>query len=113
MMRRSPVILAVATIAGFLAVRIQGPPDRACGGDAPYYSSVARALAAGEGYVLHRSPWPAAQDVTRLPLWPAMLVPGALLFPNAPEFLLVRWTGILVHAICAVLLSILTWRIWS
>jgi hypothetical protein len=113
MVKRSLAILAVGIAAGFLAVRTQGPLDRSGNGDAPYYSALARAVAAGEGYVLHRSPWPTVPDVTRLPLWPAMLVPGALLFPHAPEFLVVRWTAILVHAVCAVLLSILTWRVWS
>jgi hypothetical protein len=42
-----------------------------------------------------------------------LLTPGTRLLPQDDEGLLVRGTGILVHALAAVLMALLTFRIWS
>lgn len=107
------LIFFLALIAGYLMCIAGGPLSRPIGGDAPYYAGLARSLADGKGYVLDRSPWPHSASVGRLPLWPAILTPFVYSFPGADEYVIVRCTGMLLHAVAAVLLMLLTFRLWG
>lgn len=109
----SAPIFFLALGAGYVTCVAQAPLGRPIGGDAPYYVGLARSLADGKGYVLDRSPWPHTASVGRLPLWPVILTPFVYLFPGADEYAIVRCTGVLLHAIAAVLLMLLTFRLWG
>jgi hypothetical protein len=108
----SAAISVLALIAGYLMCIAGGPLARPIGGDAPYYAGLARSLAAGNGYVLDRTPWPHSASL-RPPLWPVILTPFVYLFPGAGEYAIVRCTTVLLHAIAAVLLMLLTFRLWG
>lgn len=110
------ILMGVGLFAGLLAALAclaGGPLNRNLHGDSPYYSDLAYSLSSGQGYVLHRSPWPTSPHVGRLPLWPALMTPGARLLPQDDEGSVVRGTGMLVHALAAILMALLTFRIWS
>ena len=105
------VVFLVGLAAAFVIVKSQGGFSRAAGGDGPEYIAVARSMAAGRGYINPHSHWPADPSLARLPLWPILLVPGALLLPNHTDGFLLRGTGALVHALGAVCLALLAFHL--
>jgi hypothetical protein len=107
----STLIFLLALLAGYLMSISLGPLARPMGADALFYVSLARSLVTGHGYVLEHSPWPHSPSL-RVPLWPAILAPVVYGFPGAGEYAIVRCTGILLHAVAAVLLMLLTFRLW-
>ncbi len=78
-------------------------------GDAPYYISIARGLAAGKGYVQAASPWPDAPATGRAPGWPAFLALAAVFFPGAEDTRLLRVTCACLNVGTAILISLLGW----
>jgi hypothetical protein len=108
------VVVSVALVAlmgASFSVWMLGPIDRPAFGDAPFYTGLASSMVHGDGYVLARSPWPDRPHLSRLPVWPVLIAAGMELAPNAHEFAVMRYVGILIHAASAVLLSILTYSL--
>jgi hypothetical protein len=106
------IVFLLALSVGFIAVRSAGPIDRYPGGDGPYYTGLAQSIAGGQGFVLKRSPWPNAPHLTRLPWWPALLTPGMWLFRHAGEYAVMRYTGVVIQSLAAVLIAFLTYQLW-
>ena len=107
------VVLFVLACASSLAAIIgQGGFNRPVTGDAAQYIGVARSLVAGNGYILPRSPWGTSPYLGRLPLWPALCTPAAMLLPHLTDGAILRWMGLLVQAFTAVLLAMLAFRLW-
>ena len=98
-------------VLGFIAVRSRGPFTREIIGDGAFYIHIGESLASGKGYILPGSPWPGKPELGRLPLWPAVLSVPSWLFPKAVDFVVLRWTGIVVNAFAAMLLVLLTYRL--
>lgn len=108
----SAFIFFLALLAAYLMCVAQGPLSRPMGGDAPYYLGLARSLAAGKGYVLDSTPWPHSASL-RLPLWPAILTPAVYVFSSFNEYAVLRCTGMVLQAGTAMLLTLLTFRLWK
>jgi hypothetical protein len=79
--------------------------------DGRFYIRIAQSLARSADFVLPGSPWPNQPELERLPLWPAILAVPSWLLPNASGFGVLRGTAILVHAIDAVLILMLAYRL--
>jgi hypothetical protein len=113
--RPGAIVLGVfgfGLIVAFAAALTRGPLNRVPDGDGRFYSALAKSMAEGRGFVLDRSPWPTVPHLSRLPLWPVLDTPGRWLFPHADEYIVLRVTAIIVHALGAALLSLLTYRLW-
>jgi hypothetical protein len=109
-------ILAIGT--GIAVEAARGPLGRpvesgGAGGDGPFYIGLARSMADGRGYFLDRSPWPTSPHLGRLPLWPWILTAPRWLFPAASDYAILRGTSIFLHGLVALLLVLLTYRLWG
>lgn len=81
------------------------------GGDGPYYIGLARSLASGHGYRLENSFWPDKPNISRPPLWPSILALPAFVFPNANDYVILQFTGTVLHGIAAVLMLLLAYQV--
>ena len=70
-------------------------------------------MADGRGYVLDLSPWPTHPHLGRLPLWPWILTAPRWLFTVASDYAILRGTSVLLHGLVAMLLVLLTYRLWN
>jgi len=105
------LLIALLTLAVDTGIIIRLNPYSPTGGDGPYYIGLAKSLASGRGYCLRESFWPNQPNVSRSPLWPAMLSAPAFLFPNANGDAILRFTGAALHAVSAVLIVLLTFQL--
>lgn len=103
--------IALVTLLADAAFIVRMNPNTPTHGDGPYYIGLARSLASGRGYYLQQSFWPDRPNVARSPLWPAILAVPALLFPNANDNAILRFTGAVLHALSAALIALLTFQL--
>jgi hypothetical protein len=107
-------VLAVALVLGTLLVDgvliLRGGQNTETHGDGPYYIGLARSLAAGKGYYLANSFHANAPNVSRSPLWPAMLSVPARLVPGANDNAILRWTAAAMHALCSAAFALLAFQ---
>jgi hypothetical protein len=105
-------VFLFALAVGFAAVRARGPIDRVMtSGDGRYYIGIARDLAAGKGYQLPGSPWPDQPYLERLPGWPVLLAIPCMVLRGANDFVVLRVTTMVVHALACALLALLAFRL--
>ncbi|HLH05454.1 MAG TPA: hypothetical protein VKX25_21980 [Bryobacteraceae bacterium] len=100
-------VFLFALLVGVAFVHVSGGFARPLQGGGSQYVGLARSLAAGRGYL-----WDGAPHLGRLPLWPAVLAVPARIFPHASDGVLLRVTGVVVHAFTALLLGLLAYRLW-
>jgi 4-amino-4-deoxy-L-arabinose transferase-like glycosyltransferase len=104
-------IITLLTLVVDVAIVIRMNPDSPTKGDGPYYIGLARSLASGRGYYLENSFWPDLPNVARSPLWPAILAVPAMVFPNANDNAILRFTDAVLHAASAGLMLLLTFQL--
>jgi hypothetical protein len=105
------LLIALLTLVVDVAIVIHMNPSSPTYGDGPYYIGLAKSLASGRGYYLEKSFWPDRPNVARSPLWPAMLAAPALMFPNANENAILRFTGAVLHAASAAFMVLLCFQL--
>jgi len=86
--------------------------DRAMESDSYYFQQLAVSLASGEGYVFKEGFWPESPSMQRLPGWPFLLSVVFKLIPGVAPAVLMRITALSVNALNAVLIGLLTWRLF-
>src|SRR5947209_5517976 len=91
---------AAVFLIGFLAlalvITLWGPSralDVNGAGDGYQYLSIAKSLAAGNGYKNLVGPWPDRPTYDRMPGWPAVLMVGLKLVPGAAPETISHFTG--------------------
>ncbi len=109
-MKGALLVLAVAIAANALVLMATNAKS-AGDGDGPYYISIARNLAAGNGYVLTDSFWPDKPTMGRAPVWPFLLSVPALLAPRAADYSLLRGTAACLNAASALLMFGIAWML--
>src|SRR5580692_8687485 len=109
-MRSALIVLTIAIMANSLVLMATNP--RAAGdGDGPFYISIARNLAAGNGYVLTDSFWPDKPTMGRAPVWPLLLSLPALIAPRADDYTLLRVTAACLNVANALFLFGIAWML--
>jgi hypothetical protein len=108
---RGAIIVFGIAIAANAAALLGTNSASAGDGDGPFYTSIARNLAAGKGYVLGESFYPDTPTMGRAPVWPAILAIPAFLVPSASDFTLIRDTAACLNAVSAALLFGITWTL--
>ena len=80
--------------------------------DAFYFLSLARSLAAGQGYVLRDGFWPEAPAMSRSPGWPFLVALALRAAPHAPADAVMRTLALLLNIVAAVLVALLAARLF-
>ena len=102
----------VATVAN-MAYLVYMDPHRPLRPDGSFYLAIARSLAQRLQYLDPSSPWPNLPAMARLPAWPFFVSVFLRVTPGIDPHLVIRLSGALLNVLTAVILALLTERLFS
>lgn len=114
-MRRSirlfAVVMAVA-LAANLIVGLTYGMNRPMSSDASYFLSIAKSVAAGQGFCLREGFWPDQPTMSRAPAWPLLISAALRICGCVSPDLLMRVLNLALNVGVAALVAALAWRLF-